>query len=180
MASMIFTLLLKLIVVSTPNDLNFGSSAAGQDWRAVNDGVMGGRSQGVLQLKEEGLHFTGNISLENNGGFASIRSTEQEWDLSGVDTISLKYRNSGLPFALSLYDSRLFYEPNYRYSLPLTGGDWNVIHLPLDDFRQYRLGRPTGGDFPAAVRSEIIRLGFINAGQEPGTFLLEVSYIHFR
>ena len=40
------------------------------NWQVVNDGVMGGRSYGNLTRSgdSEAL-FSGNLSLENNGGF---------------------------------------------------------------------------------------------------------------
>ena len=45
------------------------------NWQVVNDGVMGGRSYGNLTRSgdSEAL-FSGNLSLENNGGFSSIRA----------------------------------------------------------------------------------------------------------
>ena len=43
-------------------------------WRIVNDGVMGGISKSNIYLNEvSNIIFAGNVSLENNGGFASIR-----------------------------------------------------------------------------------------------------------
>ena len=36
------------------------------------DSVMGGVSQAKLEHDDEQLHFTGQLSLENNGGFASF------------------------------------------------------------------------------------------------------------
>ena len=40
----------------------------------VNDGVMGGISQSKLSQDKLGMLFEGHVSLENNGGFASMRS----------------------------------------------------------------------------------------------------------
>ena len=42
-------------------------------WRSINDGVMGGVSAGGMRESREGLKFTGTLSLENNGGFSSVR-----------------------------------------------------------------------------------------------------------
>ena len=44
-----------------------------QAWRAVNDSVMGGVSMGRMVKAEDTLRFDGELSLENNGGFASVR-----------------------------------------------------------------------------------------------------------
>ena len=53
---------------------DFNKKSDLQDWIIVNDVVMGGRSSSTFKLNEEGLGtFEGNISLENNGGFSSLR-----------------------------------------------------------------------------------------------------------
>ena len=45
-------------------------------WTTVNDPVMGGRSTSAITFGDGGLTFSGTISLENNGGFASARGPE--------------------------------------------------------------------------------------------------------
>ena len=45
-----------------------------RDCWIVNDGVMGGVSQSGLRHDPQGMIFEGQVSLENNGGFASMRS----------------------------------------------------------------------------------------------------------
>ena len=48
---------------------------AGRQWQTVNDGVMGGRSDGRIKINEnKKMEFYGTLSLANNGGFASVRS----------------------------------------------------------------------------------------------------------
>ena len=53
-------------------------------WQVVDDGVMGGLSKGNFKSdkKKGNLIFAGNLSLENNGGFSSIRSNPLLIDLS--------------------------------------------------------------------------------------------------
>lgn len=53
--------------------VDLGDSSAVAAWTTVNDPVMGGRSTSTVAFGDGGLVFTGNISLENNGGFASAR-----------------------------------------------------------------------------------------------------------
>jgi NADH dehydrogenase [ubiquinone] 1 alpha subcomplex assembly factor 1 len=45
-------------------------------WSVINDGVMGGVSQSSIVYKNGIATFSGRVRLENNGGFASVRSTE--------------------------------------------------------------------------------------------------------
>ena len=51
------------------------SEAESLGWRVVDDGVMGGRSKGNIKVSDDGiLTFSGKLSLENNGGFSSLRT----------------------------------------------------------------------------------------------------------
>ncbi|MHA0289861.1 CIA30 family protein [Mycobacterium sp. C3-094] len=45
-------------------------------WTTVNDPVMGGKSTSRVAFSGGGLEFSGTLSLENNGGFASARSPQ--------------------------------------------------------------------------------------------------------
>lgn len=53
---------------------DFADASTADGWRVVNDTVMGGVSSGELQWSDGELVFDGELSLDNNGGFASIRS----------------------------------------------------------------------------------------------------------
>ena len=53
---------------------DFPTSDDVNEWFVVNDTVMGGVSSGQLAWENDALVFTGDLSLDNNGGFASVRS----------------------------------------------------------------------------------------------------------
>lgn len=54
---------------------DFTGANAAKQWQAVNDGVMGGVSEGKFKITDEkAMEFFGTLSLANNGGFASVRS----------------------------------------------------------------------------------------------------------
>ena len=52
----------------------FPSPDLATGWNVVNDTVMGGVSSGRLVVEDGMLVFSGELSLDNNGGFASVRS----------------------------------------------------------------------------------------------------------
>ena len=53
---------------------NFSQSSKINDWKVVNDDVMGGISRASFDLNTEGdAEFKGTVSTANNGGFASVR-----------------------------------------------------------------------------------------------------------
>jgi len=83
----------------TLHQFNNPETTAG--WQAVNDGVMGGRSSGGPDFCKDGLRFSGKLSLENNGGFSSIRKQER-LELSRFDGIRLKVRGDGREYQLRL------------------------------------------------------------------------------
>jgi NADH dehydrogenase [ubiquinone] 1 alpha subcomplex assembly factor 1 len=53
---------------------DFSKDSNLSNWRILDDVVMGGRSNGIFKLNEDNHgEFSGKISLENNGGFSSVR-----------------------------------------------------------------------------------------------------------
>ena len=64
-------------------------------WGVVDDGVMGGLSRGKLAYTEQGtLVFSGDLSLENNGGFSSLRTGDLDLDLSASDGLLARVKGS--------------------------------------------------------------------------------------
>jgi hypothetical protein len=62
----------------------FTSPDSATDWSVVNDTVMGGVSSGQLVVDNGALVFSGELSLDNNGGFASVRSPAIEPRVAAV------------------------------------------------------------------------------------------------
>ena len=72
-------------------------------WVSVNDVVMGGVSNGRLEATGNGtVAFTGFVSLEQGGGFASVRSRPQEHDLGGKSGLQLRVRGDGQRYKVNL------------------------------------------------------------------------------
>jgi NADH dehydrogenase [ubiquinone] 1 alpha subcomplex assembly factor 1 len=59
-------------------------------WRIVNDGVMGGLSSSKAIVEDDKIIFSGNVSLENNGGFASLRSPVKDYNFERFQELKLK------------------------------------------------------------------------------------------
>lgn len=160
--------------------IDFGQEAAGQNWRVVNDGVMGGLSYGQAQLQEDLISFQGAISLDNNGGFSSLRSPYDRIDLSQFTTVSIRLKTRGQGFALQLYRSRVWYEPYLRHAIESVEGEWTTVSIPLADFENTRVGRTNGQTAQQEWLRNTIQLAFINTGKKAGPFELEVDYIEFE
>ncbi|MCE9533999.1 MAG: CIA30 family protein [Planctomycetes bacterium] len=89
--------LLFLMGSDTPQPLfDYTGADAAKAWQTVNDGVMGGVSEGKFKITDKKtLEFFGTLSLENNGGFASVRSKAKKLGLQKGDTIIAKVRGDG-------------------------------------------------------------------------------------
>ena len=71
-------LMLPHFMVNNSLEINFGTEKEVANWYPILDGVMGGLSTGKMETRENSVVFTGAISLENNGGFASLRGPFQK------------------------------------------------------------------------------------------------------
>lgn len=83
-----------------------------ENWQIVNDNVMGGRSKANIEISEDGLlHYFGEISLENNGGFSSLRYKDLDVSVSANDVIRLTVKGDG-----NKYQFRVTSEENPGFS----------------------------------------------------------------
>jgi uncharacterized surface protein with fasciclin (FAS1) repeats len=156
---------------------DFSNAAATQKWLSVNDNVMGGVSEGVFRITEDKtLEFSGKISLENQGGFASIRTRSADLGLDGYDTIALRVKGDGRTYYLDLRTSTLFAAASYRAPLKTQKDTWQEIRIPLKDFEYAAFGTriPT----PETLRANKVQsVGFTLADKQAGPFRLEVAWI---
>ncbi|WFM72786.1 CIA30 family protein [Halomonas sp. CKK8] len=122
-------------------------------WRAINDDVMGGVSRGGLH-GEDGIGvFSGETSLENNGGFASVRREPEPFDLSDTPSMVLQVRADGRRYQLRLYTEQLPQGAAYRAIFQPPAGEWQRVALPWHDFEAVFRGR----------RLEVAWLGTLNS-----------------
>ena len=155
---------------------SFESDNCLKSWTSVNDGVMGGVSKGGITRTDQGtLNFSGDLSLENNGGFASIRTKPDSLDLSGMSGIVVKSRGDGRTYWVELRVAGQMGATSYRANLPTTAGEWKEIRVPFEDFKLQAFGRelPFKPVDPASVAS----VGFTLADKKAGPFALEIEYV---
>lgn len=158
--------------------INFGNTE--QNWQVVNDTVMGGRSQSQVNYTANSVVFEGQVSLENNGGFASFRSPYGHWDLTKYTTLTIHYRSKGFDMAWTMKDQRPYYMPSFKGDLPNTEGAWKTVKFNLRDLEAYRLGEPLGYQLSNKELKQIIRMGFISNEKRAGDFELEIDTITFE
>jgi NADH dehydrogenase [ubiquinone] 1 alpha subcomplex assembly factor 1 len=149
------------------------------NWFVVVDGVMGGRSSAELVTRHNSMVLSGDISLENRGGFASIRTPYRDYDLSQFTHVVIRYRSTGQSFAFTLSNYRRFYLPRFKHILPNTNGVWSEVELTFENFKKTRFSDELGDGPTPSELERIIRLGLISNDKVAGLFSLEVDYIKF-
>ena len=143
-------------------------------WMVVNDGVMGGRSAGFVEVKEGTLRFTGTL-VTQGGGFTLVRA-QREVNLTGFDALELRVRGSGRSFQVELGDGARGYGRNVsRRASFETSAEWNVVRVPFTALRSTILGREV--DAPPIDLARIQSIGIYMADGKDGAFGLEVDYI---
>ncbi len=168
---MMYHLLMNVALVSVAN---LGMDV--DSWRSVNDGVMGGLSAGGMVQSEEGLSFKGRLSLENNGGFSSVRRLVSQ-DLSSATAVRIEVRGDGREYQFRIRQSSGFDGIAWRAVFP-TGDEWQQIDIAFDEFVPVFRGRMVPQAGPV-VPSEIQQIGFLLADKEAGRFELEIRHIEF-
>ncbi|HUT61644.1 MAG TPA: CIA30 family protein [Phycisphaerae bacterium] len=155
---------------------DFSDPDAAKSWVSVNDDVMGGVSDGSFRISEEKtLVFSGKLSLENRGGFASIQSRQAEMNLSGYETIAVRVKGDGRTYYLNLSTSSRRSAASYRAAMKTTADAWQEVRVPLRDFKYTAFGQRIGDRSPEA--SSIRSVGFTLADKKAGPFRLEVASI---
>jgi monofunctional biosynthetic peptidoglycan transglycosylase len=157
--------------------LDFAGPDTAQKWQAVNDGVMGGVSDGRYRITaEKTLEFSGTLSLENNGGFASVRTKPTELDIKDGDTIVLRVKGDGREYVLNLYTKSRRMAFSYRAPLPTMKDEWTGVRVPLEDFIPTAFGRRVQGMGPVEP-DQINGLGFMLSDKKPGKFQMQVEWV---
>ena len=155
---------------------DFKKTDAANEWQAVNDGVMGGTSDGRIKITaEKKMVFYGTLSLENNGGFASIRSNPKNLNLKKGDTLVIRVRGDGREYSLNLYTQTRLTAFSYRAMFTTKENEWIEARIPMDRFVATSFGRIIQ-DSPLDPR-EVNGLGILLGDKKAGRFNLEIEWI---
>ena len=152
---------------------DFKSSSKG-DWFIVNDGVMGGLSKGKLDFNEEGhAVFSGTVSLENNGGFTSIRRNMKAAEVDPKKSVQIRLRGDGKRYQFRFKEQSSNYYSFIQYFE--TSGEWETIEIPLSDFYPSFRGRKL--DMDNFKGSQIEEMSFLIANYKQEIFQLKIDWI---
>jgi len=113
-------------------------------WASVNDRVMGGVSTSQATATAEGMAFSGVVSLDNNGGFASIRALPREYGLAGTSSLILRIKGDGQTYKLGIRTDEAFDGVQYQARFATQANEWQDIRLPVKDFQPTFRSRTVG------------------------------------
>lgn len=166
--------------VTDPTDLGAGQScqrlpeSEDQPWVIVNDGVMGGKSQGAVTTETNQMQFTGNI-VTDGGGFSSVRRLLDD-GLDESDRLQMRLRADERRYEILLTDiDSQAYRVTYYAPLETEGDGWQVIDVSFDDLEARIFGRRV--DAPPFQPQNVTTIGIILADGADGEFSLELDWI---
>ncbi len=146
-------------------------------WESVGDRVMGGVSSGrLVPLAGGGAAFSGEVLLEQGGGFASVRSAPGLFDLSAHEGLILEVRGDGRTYKLSIRTDPWFDAVAYQVRFATRSGELTVHRLPFGEFRATWRGRPVPGA-PPLEPSQVSSFGLLVGDRQSGPFNLEIAAI---
>lgn len=171
------TLLLILALSIYQNNMtifNFNSESNINNWRIVDDVVMGGRSNGIFSINNNGNGlFKGYVSLENNGGFSMLQYRFKARDVSRFSKALIKLKGDG-----KTYQFRIKTNANDYYSYINSfdaNGKWQTIEIPFNTmYPAFRGQKLQAINYPGK-QAEMI--AFLIGNKKNEAFQLEIDSI---
>lgn len=163
---------------ATAQPLNIDFDEGIDSWRIVLDGVMGGKSSGRVRAGDPGtMVFTGDLSLENNGGFSQIRKNIEEGTLENQEGLEIKVLGDGRTYQFDIRVSNVrLMAGGFQTTFDTYPGEWKTVTLPFDDFRLYSFGRLVR-NAPELDPALIESIGMTVADKKIGAFRIALDSI---
>ncbi|MGR5153390.1 CIA30 family protein [Photobacterium swingsii] len=149
-----------------------------QQWKATNDNVMGGISQGQLTFDSESSRFWGEITLDNNGGFSSISRAIDPLPFE-VDRVAVSFIGDGRRYQLRLATWKNGNRITYKHEFITNKDQQQVKVLDLNKFQAVFRGRLIS-NAPELTAQDIKQVGVLIADKQPGPFTLNLIQIRFQ
>jgi uncharacterized protein YbjT (DUF2867 family) len=157
-------------------------------WGALDDVVMGGVSASNMRFTEGAALFTGNVSVANSGGFASVRTKnfDPPINLSDCEGVTLRVQGDGKRYKLFLRSDAVWDGVGYSHSFDTVADTWINVRVPFQDLIPVFRAKVVK-DRPQIDKSKISSFqlmlskfeydGELNPSFAPGAFELQVESI---
>lgn len=176
----IFLVIMTFILVKGESVLfDFDSDATSGKWYVVNDDVMGGISESTIVINPEGTAtFSGKLSPENNGGFASVRAVVKMNTDSQFNGVILRLKGDGKLYNIRFRTDSNFDGYAYQAKIQTKANVWEEYQVSFDKFEPTFRGRTLNGK-PELESRNIAQIGLLIADKQFGDFNMEVDWIKF-
>ncbi len=171
------TLFFLTMISSSSLIFDFQKSSDTKNWQIVDDGVMGGLSAGNFEITKAGHgRFWGEVSLENNGGFSSLRYNFKELSTTDYSKLKMRIKGDGKDYQIRIkHNRRDYYSYIYTFSSP---EDWATVEVNLKDMRPSFRGRFL--DMDNYNHDSIEELTFLIANKKEESFELMIDKIELE
>jgi monofunctional biosynthetic peptidoglycan transglycosylase len=137
---------------------------------------MGGLSSSKVLVENDKIIFTGNVSLKNNGGFASLRSPVKDYNFKNFSGIEIKIKGDGKLYSISMKETSYFTGYFYTASFETKADEWMTIKLTFDKFKLYYFGRKINSNSRVPLEN-IKEISFLIGDKQEGNFVVVIDYI---
>ena len=167
-----FLTITMLLMIQSQIIFDFDRNSNANEWRIIDDVVMGGRSNGKFRIDNDGNGvFSGIVSLDNNGGFSSVRYQFDKIKTTKDSRVTIRLKGDGKEYQFRIKDNRNAY---YSYITSFkTTGEWENIVINLKDLYPSFRGRTLDAPNYAANSFEEIVFLIGNKKNEPFKLILD-------
>ena len=155
----------------------FDSPEKVKQWQNIDDVVMGGvsKSQFTVTPNKTAL-FSGKVSLENYGGFASVFSRLTDNDLSSYQGIEIRVKSDSKRYKIYLKNDPTLDSKSYEAHLNAEKDSWKTVRIPFNSLVPMFRGQMVA-DAPKFNPRDVKSIGIVIAEKQEGPFQLEIEYI---
>jgi NADH dehydrogenase [ubiquinone] 1 alpha subcomplex assembly factor 1 len=173
----LFTIIATVLFINSQLIFNFIHNANISDWKIIDDVVMGGRSNGQFKIDSDGNGvFSGDVSVENNGGFSSVRYQFEKINTSKDSKVIIRLKGDGKEYQFRIKNNRNTY---YSYITNFkTSGDWENIIINLKDL--YPSFRGQTMNIPNFAGNSIEEIVFLIGNKKNESFNLILDKIEIE
>lgn len=147
------------------------------NWKIVNDVVMGGLSNSSIEKNKDGYgRFYGHVSLENNGGFAMTQYYFETIETKLYSKFVLRVKGDGKTYQFRVKYKR---EESHSYISEFkTSNTWLSIKIPFNNMYPVYRGRRL--DMSNYSGNQMEMVAFLIGNKKEEGFNLEIDMITFE
>lgn len=176
MLSMIFFSVMSLTMNNETVIFNFESPTTSGKWVTVDDVVMGGVSESTFEINQDKTaKFSGTVSADNNGGFASARASLKN-EFNDFEGVIIRVKGDGNIYSLRFRTDTNFDGISYQAKFKTVSGEWKEFQIPFSHFKSTFRGN-TLSNKPILESKKIKQIGILIADKQFGKFELIIDWI---